>query len=306
LPELPTARRPRVFASLLPLCFPVLALAFFAPLVVLVLLRSSGLAGFDRVTEWPVADFKEPSGIVYHPGRDTLFVCGDQGDIGEISLDGRLLASAHIGGDLEAITVAPATGLLYVVREGHEILLELRPDDFKLTRRFNIQRGFRGDAEYLKRGGNGIEGLTFVPDAKHAEDGRFFAVNEDDPPVLIELAVPLRSMSGKFGEARVTASHGLSVRPLSGLLWLTDARKFLISSALWKAVYVFDEAGRREASVPVPGLMQEGIARLPDGSFVIVQDVGGLIKWSPESDPFITASPPEAKAGDEPSVESEK
>jgi hypothetical protein len=32
--------------------------------------------------------------------------------------------------------------------------------------------------------------------------------------------------------------------------------------------------------------MQEGIARLPDGSFVIVQDTGGLLKWKPPSDPF--------------------
>ena len=98
--------------------------------------------------------------------------------------------------------------------------------------------------------------------------------------------MPLKTLDGKFGEATVVRSYNLSVRPLSGLLWLQDSRKLLVVSSLWKAVYVFDERGRREAAVPVPGLMQEGIARLPDGTFVIVQDVGGLIKWSPESDPF--------------------
>ncbi len=299
MPALPTARAKSALASLLPTRFSALTFAFFAGLVVLVVLvvlRSSGLAGFDGVTEWPVEEFKEPSGIVYHPTRRTLFVCGDEGDVGEISLDGKLLRSVAIGGDLEAITVAPDTGLLYIVREGHEILLELSASDLKLTRRFNIQREYGGDAEYLKRGGNGIEGLTFVPDETHAEGGRFFAVNQDDPAALVELAVPLRSMKGKFGEARIVRAHDLSVRPLSGLLWVEKSRKFLIPSALWKAVYVVGEDGRREATIPVPGLMQEGISQLPDGGFVIVQDVGGLIKWTPESDPFVDTGPPAVKS----------
>jgi hypothetical protein len=239
-----------------------------------------------EVREWPLAGFKEPSGIVYHPGRNTLFVCGDEGDVAEVSLTGALLRSSHVGGDLESITVAPNTGYLYVVREGHEIMLELDPGSFALRRRFNIQRDFGGDAEFLRRGGNWIEGLTFVPDREHPEGGTFFAVNQDDPPVLVELAVPLRTLVGKFGEAKVTRSFPMSIRPLSGLLWLPEQRLFLIPSALWRAVYVVNEHGKRVASVPIPGLMQEGIAKLPDGSFVIVQDVGGLIRWKPESDPF--------------------
>jgi uncharacterized protein YjiK len=252
-------------------------------------------AGPDKVEEWPLVNFIEPSGVVYHPGRRSLFVCGDEGDVGEVSLSGELLRSAQAGGDLEAITVVPETGQLYVVREGHEILLELDPDDFKVTRRFNIQRQFGSDADYLKRGGNGIEGLTFVPDAKHREGGRFFAVNEDDPPALVELDVPLKRMEGNFGEATVSKAYVVSIRPLSGVFWLADQRRFLISSALWKAVYVVGEDGESIATVPVPGLMQEGIARLPDGGFVIVQDVGGLLKWSPESDPF--AVPEDKKVG---------
>jgi len=267
-----------VFASLLTL--------FIAFTIVCAAYPFLAEAGPDGLVEWPLSDFKEPSGIVYHPGRRSLFVCGDEGDVGEVSLDGKLLRSARVEGDLEAITVVPETGLLYVVREGHEILLELRPDDFKLTRRFNIQRRYHDDDDYLQRGGNGIEGLTFVSDPSHPEGGRFFAVNQDDPPALIELAVPLRSLEGKFGEATLTSSRELSVRPLSGLLWLEDQDLFLIPSALWKAVYVVTEKGVRVGTVPVPGLMQEGIARLPDGAFVIVQDVGGLIKWTPESDPF--------------------
>ena len=60
-------------------------------------------------------DFTEPSGIVYHPIRKTLFVVGDEGEITEIQTDGTPLFIESLPGDLEGITVAPETGLLYVV-----------------------------------------------------------------------------------------------------------------------------------------------------------------------------------------------
>jgi hypothetical protein len=39
-------------------------------------------------------------------------------------------------------------------------------------------------------------------------------------------------------------------------------------------------------TVALPGIMQEGLARLPGGVFLITQDTGGLIRWRPPSDPF--------------------
>lgn len=236
--------------------------------------------------DWPLEELAEPSGIVFHPLRGSLFVCSDEGDVAEVSLDGKLLTRGSIGGDLEAITVHPVTGRLFVVREGHEILLEFRPEDFKLTRRWNIQRGFGERPEYLARGGNGIEGLTFVADQAHPEGGRFFAVNQDDPPVLVELAVPLESMEGKFGEATVRAAYEVETSPLSGLLWHEPAGAFVVPSAPFKQALVLDRKGRILRRVTLPGIMQEGIAAVPGGAFVLVQDIGGLVKWSPAGDPF--------------------
>jgi hypothetical protein len=40
--------------------------------------------------------FNEPSGIVFHEGRGTLFVVGAEGDICEIETDGTLVMQAHI------------------------------------------------------------------------------------------------------------------------------------------------------------------------------------------------------------------
>lgn len=244
----------------------------------------------DKIVEWTLPGLPEPSGVVYHAKRGTLFVVSDDGAIGEVSVDGKVRATRALGGDLEGITWDPATGNLYVVREGHEIIFEVDPGSFVIRRRFTIDRSFEGDADFLERGGDGIEGLTFVPEPGHPEGGRFFAVNQFDPPALLELSLPLRSSRERFEKARIVAAYRIASPPLSDVLWNPEQRTFLIPSALWRSVYVVDESGTRRASVRVPGIMQEGIALLPDGAVVIAQDTGGLIKWYPSTAPFRAAA----------------
>lgn len=240
----------------------------------------------DKILEWSLAGLPEPSAVVYHAKRGTLFVVSDDGAIGEITLDGKVLKTRALGGDLEGITYDPSSGNLYVVREGHEIIFEVKPDSFVISRRFTIDRAFEGDQDFLERGGDGIEGLTFVPDPTHREGGRFFAVNQFDPPVLVELSLPLRTSRERFEKARIVSAHRVASPPLSDVVWSQDLGAFLIPSALWRSVYVVDMAGTRRASVRVPGIMQEGVAILPDGAIIIAQDTGGLIKWYPSTNPF--------------------
>lgn len=262
----------------------------------------AGHAGGDAsdMVEWPIPEFSEPSGIVHHPQRNSLFVVGDEGAIGEVSLDGKLLRQFHFGGDLEAITVDPRNGLLYVVREAHEIIFEIRPDNFKILRRFTIDRSFGGDPNFLRRGGDGIEGLTFVPDDDHPEGGSLWAVNQFDPPVLVQLDIPLRSSKEKFLTARVARAVAVDSAPLSGLAWEPGRRVFLVTSSLWKRLVVLDAAGEAVRSVRLPAFMPEGITPLPDGRMAIAQDSGGLVLWDPGDEipgaDVFTGPPAPAKA----------
>ncbi len=242
--------------------------------------------GQETVEEWDLEGIPEPSGVVYHPSRQSLFVVGDEGDIGEVSLTGALLASRHIGGDLEGITCDPASGAVYVVREGHEIVFEIDPATLKPKRRFLIDRSFGDDPNYLRRGGDGIEGITFVGDPAAAEGGRFFAVNQFDPPVLVELKLPIRSSKEPISRATIVAAWPLGPPPLSDVSWDQQLNMFLVPSALWHAALVVGRDGKKRRSVNIPGILQEGITRLPDNSFVIAQDSGGLLKWKPAGDPF--------------------
>jgi hypothetical protein len=52
-----------------------------------------------------------PSGIVLHPGRETLFIVVDKGDLGELQRDGTLVKQKRIrDADFEGITCDPSTG----------------------------------------------------------------------------------------------------------------------------------------------------------------------------------------------------
>lgn len=275
--------RPRAFAALVLLAAPAL------------LALQIGNGGAD-VVELPLPDFKEPSGIIYHPSRHSLFLIGDEGDIGEMALDGTLLRQFHLGGDLEAITVNPSSGLLYVAREGYELIYEVRPDDFSVLRRFGIDRTWQGNPNFLKRGGDGIEGLTFVPDDTDPEGGRLWAVNQYDPPVLVELAIPLKTSTEKYATAKILRAIPVDPAPLSEVTWDPVHREFLVLSALWKRVAVLDADGKYERSVHVPGFMPEGLTRLPDARYAIAQDSGGVVFWKPAGDPFrgdVASGPPD-------------
>ncbi len=252
-----------------------------------------------EVEEWELAPIPEPSGVVYHPIRNSLFVVGDEGHIAEVSLSGELLKSKNIGGDLEAVTCDPASGLVYAAREGHETIFEIRPDDFKILRRFTIDRSYAGNANFLERGGDGIEGLTFKPEAGHAEGGRFFVVNQNDPPLLLEISIPIRSSKERFEIAEIVRVAKTGSGPLSGLLWDEDTNAFLVLSSLWRSVYIVDSELGYRRTVKVPGIMLEGIARLPDGSIVMAQDTGGLIRWTPPTNPFIIADEDEQEGRQE-------
>jgi len=103
------------------------------------------LFDYEWVGDIDRIDFNEPSGVVYHSGRGTLFVVGDEGDLCEIKTDGAFVKQARLrsewpGSDFEGVTFDPGTGLVYVAVEGAEQILEVNPDTFEVLREFSIDR----------------------------------------------------------------------------------------------------------------------------------------------------------------------
>jgi len=228
--------------------------------------------------------FREPSGIVYHPTRNLLYVVGDEGDILVMRKDGEYVIEKHLAdADLEGITVNPSTGLLYIAVEGDEKILEVDPDSLVILREFVIDRYFQGK-ELLMRGGQGIEGITFIPDDEHPEGGTFLVSNQSfnleggEPSVICELEVPIVSSKSVLDSAKIVRIiypgiidvSGLYYNPLSNTLFvISDATNVFLEMSL---------DGQILKQYAFIGDDQEGITLDDEGYLYIAQDSGGIIK----------------------------
>ena len=227
-------------------------------------------------------NFPEPSGICYHPDRKTLFVVSDEGYVAEIKKDGTPVAKYRVPGDLEGITLDPGSGLLYVAVEGDDIILEFDPERGEVTRRFPMNREYRGNPNFLQKQideyDNGIESLAFVPDINHPEGGVFYVGNQWDPPMIMKVLVPLKSSRAAEAEARIIDvlpfkmddPAGMYYDPVTGLLNIVDdADNIFVEITL---------DGRLVSQYAFLGDNQEGICVDDEGYLYIAQDRGGILK----------------------------
>jgi len=237
------------------------------------------VANIDKV------EFNEPSGAVYHSARRTLFVVGDNGDLCEIQTDGVLVKQKHIGSfDLEGITVDPRTGLLYLAAEGADRILEMDPDSFITRREFPIERQHQGET-VIAAGGQGIEGITFVPQEQHPEGGTFYVANqsfdlgnEADLSAVFELAVPLVTSTAAVDSARIVRFFEFGVTDLSGLHYSQAEKSLYVITDSHNALLKVTLSGDVQNAYAFPGAAQEGIALDESGFLYIAQDIGGVIK----------------------------
>jgi len=236
---------------------------------------------YDNVGRIEKTAIAEPSGIVYHPGRRTLFVVGDEGHVTEIGLDGRLVQAKHLRyADLEGITCNPETGLLYVAVEGDEQILEVDPATLDITRPFDLPRTWHGDT-VLASGGQGIEAITFVP--AQGGGGTFYVANQgpkrkskDDGPGLAEFALPLEGASG--GEAIMLRWFPMEEPDLAGLAYDPREDRLFVVSDRENLLMVVSREGKIIERYHLPGEDQEGIAFDNEGNLYIAQDSGGILK----------------------------
>lgn len=231
--------------------------------------------------------FAEPSDIVFHAKRGTLFMVGDGGDVAEMKTDGTILKAKRVRrGDFEGITYDPATGLIYVGVEGEEKILELDPDRLEVLREFSIPRQFQGKT-VMKAGGQGIEALAFLPDPKHPHGGTFLVANQcfdlkliEDGSAIFELLVPLK---GK-GEVEILRMLPMSITDLAAICPDPQTGKLLVVSDNTDTLLEMTVAGKVERAWNLPGSNQEGLALDKDGFLYIAQDSGGVLKlkWERE------------------------
>ncbi|MCE2403255.1 SdiA-regulated domain-containing protein [Candidatus Poribacteria bacterium] len=227
----------------------------------------------------------EPSGVTYHPIRRTLFVVDDGGHIHEIRPDGTVIQTKALQArDLEGITTHPKTGWLYVAVEDEEAILEISPQTLTVHREFKINRSFEGKS-LLKKGGMGIEAITFVPDASHPEGGTFWIGNQSfsrkpdgEPSVICEVVVPLLTSKAVKAEGNIIRFFEMEFLDISGLTYNAKADSLVLISDTTNLLVELKRDGTLLHRYLLPGDDQEGITLDGLGYMYIAQESGQIIK----------------------------
>ena len=231
---------------------------------------------------------REPSGIVYSARRDTLFVVGDEGDICELLLDGTLIEKTHINkADLEGITIDPATGLLYAIKEDSMMILEFHPGSLEPLRQFPIEITSGAHIPARKNSNRGIEAITFVPDPGHPSGGTFFIANQGwrtrhtkGVAAVYEIAVPLQDTADTNQAAHIMQHFEPGITDLAGLHYDERLEQLLLISDKHDTLMLLTTDGKTRASYKLPGKNQEGITMDSAGYLYIAEDSGDIFKYT--------------------------
>ena len=223
---------------------------------------------------------KEPSGIVFHRSRGTLFVVGDEGDICELRTDGTLLDRAHIRKtDLEGITTSPVTGKLYAIDEFAPAILEIDPNSLAVSGHISIGlAAAQHNGENRKRG---FEAITLLADSVHPADSRLFIANQGRSDraaaAVYKLTVPLPDSGNSATILQIIEQQ---TADLSGLHYDDRSGLLLLISDAHNTLLLMTPGGIIATGYALPGENQEGITLDDEGHLYIAEDSGNIVKYT--------------------------
>lgn len=174
----------------------------------------------------------EPSGLLFHSGRNQLMVVGDEGQLMAMNADGTSAVLWNVGGDLEDLTVVdPNSNDIYLADEDGEII---RYDLSTST----ILQTWNINGLMPETGGLGMEGLTYA-------DGYFYAGYQ---------------LNGDVYKLDLSGSSVVLVDQFSGLSGATD-----LSGLTYKDGYLYALYNTTLAVMGLDGTVYESYS-VPDSS----------------------------------------
>ena len=231
---------------------------------------------------YALLEVPEPSGLAYHPGRNTFFMVDDgaverPSALFEISLEAEVLQKLPLGIDLEGVCYCPLDGLLYVAEEVANVIYVVEPEGLLQLGTFSYASDYSGEP-LLSAGGNGVEGIEFIPDQSDPAAGYFLLLNQDDPHCLFRLnhedinldsadlqPLPIRAW-WPYQEFNAGSLHYDAKK---NELWLVHS---------WMNVVEYWDVGTMQVTgwEVFPGSAQEAVAVDGAGRLWVGSDLGGL------------------------------
>lgn len=236
-------------------------------------------AGIDIHANLPAG--YEPSGIVWHPHYNALFLVSDGGLLSKMNLDGTNVTTWNIGGDLEGVTITDANSdFVYIAVEHPFAVIRFNP----LTRQ-NQTISLTGVIPEVVNTNSGIEAITFIPNGFHpyanSTSGGLFYVGVQENGVIYAVDLDFNT-----GTARLVNS----ITPVAGrgdIAGLNFNPQTKVLSVLYDSADLLREITTSNVLVneyTVPGFDQEGVTIIqscPNArtTLVIAEDSGRVMKY---------------------------
>ena len=249
-----------------------------------------------ELTDWqfdgysPLEEIPEPSGMCYCPPTDTLFVVDDGGysptgklirpaAIAELDLNANVLRHLELGDDLEGVCWCELDGMLYACDETGERVYVVDPYALELVRQFTVDTKF-DSRELLTPGGNGFEGIEFIPPDDINPTGYFLLLNQDDPHALVGIDYSIVSAAPDGSTVPIASFHLLPEINLGELHYDAAAGELWVVHSWMNVIEILDIHTMQVLRWEVcPGASQEALAIDGDGRLWIGYDLGGVSRY---------------------------
>jgi uncharacterized protein YjiK len=208
-----------------------------------------------------VADLgvKEPSGVVFHPGRGHLFVVGDEGTLAELDANGARIDVRGVQGNLEDVAVYAPSGDLVLLSEMSSELILYDPVARQEKKRWKMDTAAILGQEPGDRN-QGFEGIAFRADRKRRGGGLFYLAHQRTPAMVVALVWDPSSPPGPLGADAVLARWSLEPHEdLTAVTYVPSIDRILVLTDKSDRIMILTSTGTIESEVEVPGEQQEGL-----------------------------------------------
>lgn len=208
-------------------------------------------AEYDLIETYTIGA-REPSGLAYDPGTDSLWVVEDNGGgIYEIQKRGEEILGAIIfkSEDLEGIAFNPDTKTFFIAEERKRFIIEIDQKG-KILKTIDVPIEYDDDEVNY-----GFEGVSYDP-----KSGHLFVVNEKNPTAVLEVTP----------DAKIVNSFEVDSGDLSGICLDSRTGNLLVLSEESKALMEFTRDGTLVSTFLLDISKPEGIAIDNDGLLYIV------------------------------------
>jgi uncharacterized protein YjiK len=240
--------------------------------------RLEGPASASLGSPQAVAGLREASGIAWHPARGRLFAVGDRGTLVEVERTGTVVATHHVGGNLEDVTVHGPSGRLVLLAEKTGELVVWDPAAAAETARFALDVAGVLGREPADRN-QGFEGIVFRAEAGRPGGGVFHLVHQRKPARLVTIAFDPTAPARTLGASDVLARHALKPHDdLTAVAWSDRLGRLLVIADSDDRLLVVSLDGTIDAELLLPGEQQEGLALDPEGVLWVADERRGLLR----------------------------